>query len=54
MFLVYVSAILAFILFLALVSVHFLLDSERRKFFYKFFVATDLGNRRLFVAYKFS
>lgn len=43
MFLLYVSAILAFILFLALISVYFLLDSERRKFFYKFFVAADLA-----------
>jgi len=43
MFLIYTSAILAIILFLALISVHFLLDSQQRKFFYKFFVVTDLA-----------
>ena len=43
MFLMYVSAILAFILFLALISVYFLLDSERRKIFYKFFIAADFA-----------
>ena len=43
MFLMYVSAILAFILFLALISVYFLLDSERRKIFYKFFITADFA-----------
>ncbi len=43
MFLVFVSAFLAGILFLALLSVYFLLDSERKKIIYKFMTLTDLA-----------
>ena len=43
MFLVYVSAILALILALALISVHFLLDSKSKRKIYKFLIATDLA-----------
>ena len=43
MFLIYVSAFLGFILFLALISVHFILDSDRKKILYRFFVVTDLA-----------
>lgn len=43
MFLFYTSAMLAFILFLALLSVYFLLDSEHRKAIYKFLILADCG-----------
>ena len=43
MFLVYVSAIFALILALALISVHFLLDSEHKKKIYKLLTLADFG-----------
>jgi len=43
MFLVYTSIFLATILALTLISVHFLLDSPRKKIIYKFFILSDLA-----------